>query len=112
MQFHLVLALIAGALASLAACSDYRLENRPEIVFSGRGGDRGHVSPYPMSRPAADIWKSDACWRRCEARCAAEFDECAADHGAEACRTALDACSRACLADCRLSGGPLVRGFE
>ncbi|HWP27332.1 MAG TPA: hypothetical protein VNL39_13405 [Xanthobacteraceae bacterium] len=112
MQFHLVLALIVGVLTGLAGCSDYKLENRPEIMFYGRGGERVHVSPYPMSRPAADIWKSDACWRRCEVRCAAAFDHCAEGGDVEACRSELDGCSRSCVANCRRSGGPLVQGFE
>lgn len=111
MHFRLLRALIVAVPLSLAACNDYGLENRPAILFSGRGGERVHVTPYPMSRPAADIWKSDACWRACEARCAAEFDNCAAG-GAQACRSELDRCSRACVADCRLSGGPLLRGIE
>jgi hypothetical protein len=112
MQLHLVLALIAGILAGLGGCSDYKLENRPEIVFSGRGGDKTHLTPYPMSRPAADVWKSDACWRRCEARCAADFDTCVVGGGPEACRNDLDRCSRGCAANCRLSCGPLLGGID
>jgi hypothetical protein len=112
MKFFLILILIAGAFSGLASCSDYKLIHRPEVVFSGRGGDSAHISPYPMSSRAADIWKSDSCWRGCEASCAVEFNECAGSNGAEACRMRLDRCSRACVFQCRRSGGPLVYSFE
>ena len=112
MKAAVTLLLIVGALMSLAACSDYRLENRPQVVFSGRGGDRVHVSPYPMSDRAAGVWKSDACWRSCGAKCTADYNDCGKVKGAEACRPALDRCDRICVADCRTGGGPLLYSYE
>ena len=103
---------IVGALFVLAGCSEYKLENRPQVVFAGRGGDKVHVTPYPMSERAAAIWKSDACWRSCGAKCTANFNECGKVKGAEACRPALDRCDRICVADCRIGGGPLLYSFE
>ena len=112
MTFRLISLLIAGVLVGLAACSDYRMENRPQVVYSGRGGDKVHVTPYPMSERSAAIWKSDACWRSCGAKCAAAFNECGKAEGAEACRPALDRCDRMCVFDCRTGGGPLLYSFE
>ena len=112
MKFTLVSLLIAGALIGLTACADYRLENRPNVVFSGRGGDKSHVSPYPMSSRAAAVWTADACWRRCSARCGSRFNACAKSSGPEACRSGLDRCDRACVFECRNAGGPLLYSFE
>jgi len=112
MKISLVLLLIAGALLGLGACSDYTLENRPTVVFSGRGGDKAHITPYPMSTRAASVWVSDACWRGCAATCGAKFNSCGRANGAEACRTALDRCDRACVFQCRNGGGPLLYSFE
>jgi hypothetical protein len=104
--------LSLGALAGLAACSDYKLENRPQVIFSGRGGDRMHITPYPMSSRAAAIWQSDACSRSCGAKCAAAYNACGYAKGAEACRPALDRCDRLCVFDCRTEGGPFLYSFE
>jgi len=112
MKIYLIPLLIAGALAGLTACSDYKLENRPQVIFSGRGGDKAHITPYPMSERAAAIWKSDACWRGCGAKCAGQFNSCGRANGAEACRSALDRCDRMCVFDCRTSGGPVLYSFE
>jgi hypothetical protein len=112
MKITLILLLIAGAFVGLAACSDYKLENRPTVVFSGRGGDKAHITPYPMSERAASIWKSDSCWRGCGANCAAQFNSCGRANGPEACRNALDRCDRICVYQCRNGGGPLLYSFE
>ena len=112
MKIFLIPLLIAGAFAGLAACSDYTLQNRPQVIFSGRGGDKAHITPYPMSERAAAIWKSDACWRACGANCAGKFNACGRANGAEACRSALDRCDRICVYECRSSGGPLLYSFE
>ena len=107
-----VLGLLAAPSVGPATAGDYTLENRPQIVFSGRGGDKSHISPYPMSRRAAAIWTSDACWRACGAGCAGQFNTCGRANGAEACRTVLDRCDRACVFQCRNGGGPLLYSFE
>jgi len=112
MKIHAVLLLIAGILMGLAACSDYKLENRPQVVFSGRGGDKSYISPYPMSTRAASILTADACWRRCAANCAWRFNACGRSNGAEACRSDLDRCDRLCVYECRTSGGPLLYSPE
>jgi hypothetical protein len=112
MKITLILLLIAGAFTGLTACSDYTLENRPTVIFPGRGGEKHHISPYPMSERSAAIWKSDACWRGCAPKCGAQFTTCAKTNGAEACRTALDRCDRICVYECRSSGGPLLYSFE
>jgi hypothetical protein len=112
MKFSLILMLIAGALLGLASCAEYQLENRPQIVYSGRGGEKVHISPYPMSGRSAEVWKSDSCWRGCEASCTVQFNRCARGSGAEACRPALDHCDRQCLFQCRRSAGPLIHSFE
>jgi hypothetical protein len=106
------LALIAAALIGPAAAGDDSLADRPQIVFSGRGGDRIHVSPYPMSSRAAAIWSSDACWRACGANCAGQFNACGRSNGAEACRSGLDRCDRICVYECRNAGGPVLYSFE
>jgi hypothetical protein len=112
MKTVLALVLLLAASVAPALADDYTLDNRPQIVFSGRGGDRIHLSPYPMSSRAADIWKADACWRGCGAKCAAQFNACGRANGAEACRSGLDHCDRMCVFDCRLSRGPLLYSFE
>ena len=112
MKIHLILLLIVGTLSGLAACSDYKLENRPTIVFSGRGGDKAHITRYPMSERASAIWISDVCRRGCAANCAGQFNSCGRVNGAEACRTALDRCDRRCVFQCRNGGGPLLYSFE
>jgi hypothetical protein len=112
MTRFLIAALAVATLAAPAAADEYTLDNRPTIVFSGRGGDKFHISPYPMSSRAAEIWKSDACWRACGANCAGQFNACGNARGAEACRSALDRCDRICVYQCRLSGGPVLYSFE
>jgi hypothetical protein len=112
MKILLTFALIAAALIGPAAAGDYILADRPQIVFSGRGGDKIHVSPYPISSRAAAIRTSDACWRACGANCAGQFKACGRANGAEACRSALDRCDRICVYECRSSGGPLLYSFE
>ena len=115
-SIHVVLVFVFGLLAAAsvgpATAGDYTLENRPKIIFSGRGGDKSHVSPYPMSSRAASIWTSDACWRACGAGCTGQFNTCGRASGAEACRTALDRCDRMCVWQCRNGGGPLLYSFE
>ena len=106
------LGLLAAALVGPATADDYSLGNRPQIVFSGRGGDKLHISPYPMSSRAAAIWTADACWRSCGAGCARQFNTCGRANGPEACRTALDRCDRICVYQCRNGGGPLLYSFE
>ncbi len=112
MKIFLTIALIAWAAIGPAAGGDYTLDKRPQIVFSGRGGDTIHVSPFPMSSRAAAIWTSDACWRGCGANCAGQFNACGRTNGTEACRSALDRCDRICVWQCRSSGGPLLYSFE
>jgi len=112
MKIHITLMLIASAVLGLAACSEYKLENRPQVVFSGRGGERVHISPYPMSSRSAAIWNANACWKGCEAKCGTRFNACADSNGAEACRSALDRCDRACVWECRGDGGPLLYSPE
>ena len=112
MKILLTLGLIAAALIGPAAAGEYTMADRPQIVFSGRGGDRIHVSPYPMSSRAAAVWSSDACWRACGANCAGQFNACGRASGAEACRSALDRCDRICVYECRSSGGPVLYSFE
>jgi hypothetical protein len=112
MKITHILLLITGVLVGLAGCSDYTLENRPQVVFSGRGGDKAHITPYPMSVSSAAIWKSDACWRSCGATCGGQFNSCGRANGPEACRNALDRCDRMCVYKCRNGGGPLLYSFE
>jgi hypothetical protein len=108
----LLLGLLVTSLVTPAAAGDYSLDNRPQIVFSGRGGDKLHTSPYPMSSRAADIWTADTCWRSCGAGCAGQFNTCGRSNGAEACRASLDRCDRICVWKCRNGGGPLLYSFE
>jgi hypothetical protein len=107
-----ILGLLAATLIGPAKADDYSLGNRPQIIFSGRGGDKLHISPYPMSSRAAAIWTSDVCWRGCGANCAAQFNSCGRANGPEACRNALDRCDRICVFQCRNGGGPLLYSFE
>ena len=100
------LVLIAGLLAP-AAAGDYSLENRPEVSFKG---GPVHVSPYPMSKRAAAVWASDACWRDCTSACNWKMEYCVRASDADACRPYLDGCDRACQRSCRSRGGPLL-GF-
>jgi hypothetical protein len=112
MKFHLILLLIAGALTGLAGCAEYTAENRPPIAYAGRGGDKLHITPYPMSVRTANIWKSDACWRDCSANCTAKFNACGRTDDGETCRNTLDRCDRLCVFQCRKSGGPVLYNFE
>jgi hypothetical protein len=105
------LALAAAALlaASLVAqAGEYSYDNRPVITFPG--SRMLHVSPYPVGKRAAAIWKSDACWRDCTADCNWRMTACLQDNDADACRPYLDACDRSCQRSCRTRGGPLL-GF-
>jgi hypothetical protein len=112
MKIFLTLALIAWAVIGPAAAGDYTMDNRPAMIFSGRGGEKMHMSPFPMSSRAAAVWNSDACWRACGAKCGGQFNACGRANGAEACRSGLDRCDRICVWQCRSSGGPLLYSFE
>ena len=101
--------LIAGLIAP-ATAGDYKLENRPEIVFPGPKGGVVHISPYPAGKRAASIWLSDACWRDCSRDCTWKMEYCVRATPADACRPHLDACDRSCQRSCRTRGGPLL-GF-
>jgi hypothetical protein len=109
-------ALVLLAAATLAAAvlpasaGDYSLAHRPPLVFPG---GRVHTSPFPMSKRTADIWLSDACWHDCTSHGAWKLESCLGGRGPshpgqDACRAQLDARDRACLRQCRLSGGPLL----
>ena len=67
-----VLLFILG-LAAPAAAGQYKLENRPEVVFKG---GIVHQSPYPQSKRAASVWASDACWRDCKTTCTWKMEYC------------------------------------
>src|SRR5690349_2701287 len=97
------LLLIVGLVPATAG--EYAFRNRHPIVFSG---GRAHISPFPMGKRAADIWASDACWRGCSSRGGWRLDTCLSVMNAEQCRARLDADDRACLRQCRVSGGPLL----
>ena len=112
MKNFLIALSISSTLAGLAGCSDYKLENRPTMIFAGRGGDKHHISPYPMSERSAAMWKTGACWRECSSKCAVEFNACGREQGVEACRPNLDRCDRICVHECRNDGGPLLYSFE
>jgi hypothetical protein len=100
------LLLIAGALTAMAG--EYSLANRVPIVFPGPHGGIVHLSPFPMSKRAASVWHSDACWRDCSAQGGWRMDACLAVENQDSCRAKLDAQDRACLRQCRLAGGPLL----
>lgn len=105
----LTLAVLCGAAQAdpigLISFNSYRMENRPDVVFPG---NRVHVSPYPMSKRAASVWTSDACWRTCTAETSFRYELCSGRNGLEACRYPLDADNRACLRACRTRGGPML----
>lgn len=103
------LALTAGLILP-AAAGDYTLGNRPQVVFPSTNGSAVHVSPFPMSRRAAEVWGSDACWRACTSHGAWRLDACMNSAGLDqnACRAALDADDRACLRSCRTNAGPIL----
>jgi hypothetical protein len=103
------LLLTLGLLAP-AGAGEYRLENRPEVVFPGPKGGIVHVSPYPAGKRAAAVWASDACWRDCKTGCTWRMETCVGAMDADSCRPHLDACDRACQRSCRARGGPLL-GF-
>ena len=100
------LAILLALLGQASASSEYSLANRPVVAFPGSGGK--HISPYPMSKRAAAVWTSDACWRDCTGQSAWRFESCLRDFGPEACRDRLDADDRICLRFCRTKGGPLL----
>jgi hypothetical protein len=104
-----VLLFILG-LAAPAAAGQYKLENRPEVVFKG---GIVHQSPYPQSKRAASVWASDACWRDCKTSCTWKMEYCVGSNDPDACRPHLDACDRSCQRSCRgLSAGPLFGFFD
>ena len=82
-----VLLFILG-LAAPAAAGQYKLENRPEVVFKGGAV---HQSPYPQSKRAASVWASDACWRDCKTACTWKMEYCVGSNDADSCRPQLDA---------------------
>ena len=102
-----LLVLIAGLVAP-AAAGGYKYENRPEVVFPAPKGGIAHISPYPMSKRAASIWVSDACWRDCSRDCTWKMEYCVRGSDPDACRVHLDACDRSCQRSCRTRGGPLL----
>ncbi len=104
MRFPIAILLLIVGLAP-AAAGEYAFRNRHPVVFPG---GHVHVSPFPMSKRAADIWASDACWRGCSSRGGWTFEACLATASTEQCRARLDNDDRACLRQCRVSGGPLL----
>ena len=76
MRLLAVMTLLMAGLIGPATANDYSLANRPELVFPGPKGGTVHVSPYPMSKRAASVWISDACWRDCEGQCAWSNEAC------------------------------------
>lgn len=110
MRIATVTLIFAAGLALPAAAGDYTLGNRPQVVFPSTTGNSVHVSPYPMSRRAAEVWSSDACWRACTSHGAWRLESCMTSAGLDqnACRAALDADDRACLRSCRTNAGPLL----
>jgi hypothetical protein len=104
-----ILLLLCGLVAS-AVAGDYTMENRPELVFKG---GVVHQTPYPQGARAASVWKSDACWRGCNASCTWNMETCIRSSDADTCRPQLDACGRSCQRDCRgISAGPLLSYFD
>ncbi len=101
----LMLPLSGAGTPALAGGPDYALAHRPDVVFPG---GRVHRSPYPVSRRAAAVWHSDACFMDCAGQAAWRYEACLSSHGAEACRDRLDADDRICLQACRTRGGPLL----
>jgi hypothetical protein len=110
MKILAALLLLVWGLLAPAAAGDYRLENRPVVVFKG---GIVHQTPYPQSRRAASVWHSDACWRDCTSSCAWKMEYCVRASDADACRPHLDACDRSCQRSCRgFSAGPLLGFFD
>ena len=104
-----VLLFLLGLVAP-AAAGDYKMENRPEVVFKG---GIVHQSPYPQSKRAASVWASDACWSDCKATCNWKMEYCVRSNDADSCRPHLDACDRSCQRSCRgFSAGPLLGFFD
>src|SRR4051812_44959137 len=97
------LLFVFGSLTATAG--EYSLANRVPVVFPGPHGGIAHVSPFPMSKRVASVWASDACWRDCSAQGGWRMDTCLAVDNQDRCRAKLDAEDRACLRQCRLSGG-------
>src|SRR5262245_29397664 len=102
------LALLVAGLVAPAAAHDYSYANRPQVIFPAPRGGSVHVSPFPMSKRALAVWKSDACWRDCTSDAAWRFERCFGPFGPEVCRAGMDADDRACLRACRLRGGPYL----
>ena len=112
--------LLAAAFAGSAAAGErwfgdrwsgepeYSLDHRPDIIFPGPNGGKPRISPFPMGKRAASVWKSDACWRDCTSQCSWAFVACMRDTGEEECRPLNDRCARDCQAHCRTRGGPYV----
>ncbi len=102
----LVLFLVGFVLP--AAAGEYSYENRPTVVYPTPNGGNAHISPFPMSKRAAAVWASDACWSDCTGRCAWRMEACVATANADQCRPRLQACDLACQKQCRTRGGPLL----
>jgi hypothetical protein len=63
---------------------------------------------FPQSSAALAIRAEHSCWRGCQAYCGRGFQACLRQEGLDACVPLNDRCDRACVAHCRLSGGPLI----
>jgi hypothetical protein len=101
-----IVLLIVGSLT--AAAGEYSYANRHPIVFPGPHGGIVHISPFPAGKQAASVWASDACWRDCSSDGAWRLANCLTTTSLDRCRPQLDAGDRACLRQCRVSGGPLL----
>jgi hypothetical protein len=109
MLLTLALAAPAAAFDRLFDHNEYKLKNRPDVIFlPGPRGGSVHVSPFPMSKRAASIWKSDACFRDCTGQCTFGYTDCIRSVGEDRCRPQMDTCARTCQAECRRRGGPVL----
>jgi hypothetical protein len=97
---RLVLATVLTLAASSLAAADLPAAGAPVAQRQS-----GH---FPQSAAALAIRAEQPCWRGCQAYCGRGFQSCLRQEGLDACVPLNDRCDRACVAHCRLSGGPLI----
>jgi hypothetical protein len=99
--------LLALAAGMPAAAADAARRPRPAVQALAEP-----LALRGISRLAAAVRASDACWQHCQDRCRAAFRSCLARGPLAPCVAGTNACDLRCLRSCRLEGGPLVHWID
>jgi hypothetical protein len=103
MRGLLIALIVAAGFAGPAAAADAVVTKREVVVTSST-----QRLPFPRTERAQAAWNERACWSECGSHTTWAMADCLKHDAQGICLDRTDHADRACLRNCRTSGGPYL----